>query len=189
MTTIDRLTSRLSRRLAVRGAGAAGLGTVLGWRAGAVAAQDATPASDGTCTGDPSVGSTTSVVGPEGAEIARITVDDLVDPFQDYNPNSPPQAGQRFVVAHVTVEVTGPRALRVDPYHLLMQDAEGFVYQPASLSLPDTTTETLFEGADVESGSSAEGLLAYSVIRGAQVTRLFYQPQSDRLLLVADLRG
>ncbi len=189
MSVSDRFSTRLNRRLAVRGAGVAGLGAALGWRAESGLAQDATPATGGACAGDPRVGDTISVVGPEGSEIAQVTTTDFVDPFQDYSPNSPPQAGQRFVVAQVSVEVTGPRPMRVDPSAFFLQDAEGFVYRPTSITLPDDTTETPFEGADVESGASAEGLIAFSVIRSAELVRLFHQPESARLLLLADLRS
>ena len=189
MTVGHRCSTLVNRRVVVRGAGAAGLGSALGWRAHDALAQDATPAAGGACAGDPSIGGTVSIVGPEGSEIAQVTTTDFVDPFQDYSPNSPPQAGQRFVAAQVTFEVTGPRPMRVEPSALLLQDAEGFVYRPTSISLPDDTTDTPFEGADVESGARVEGLIGFSVIRSAELVRLFHQPSSERLLLLADLRN
>ncbi len=189
MAMVNRFSARVNRRVAVRGAGVAGLGAALGWRADATLAQDATPVAGGACGGDPAAGDTVAVVGPEGSEIAQVTVTDVVDPFEAYNPNSGPTAGHRFVVAQVRFEVTGPRPMRVEPSTLFVQDTEGFVYRPTSISLPDDTTETPFEGADVESGASAEGLIAFSVIRSAEIVRLFHQPGSDRLLLLADLRG
>jgi len=193
MRNLDTITARISRRLALRGAGAIGLGAALGVPARATARQGtpaATPAAGGNsvCAGDPGVGDAVSVVGPEGTEIAVVTVTEQRDPFDDYNPNAPPQAGQRFAVVGMRVEVTGPRPFRVDPFQLFVQDAEGFVYQPASISLPDENSGTLLQGEELATGGQIEGLVGFSVLRGAELVRLFFQPQGDRLLLLADLR-
>ena len=185
---------RLSRRLALRGFGALGLGTAgaaLGWRsrrAGAQGDEDATPAADG-CAADPRVGDTVSVVGPEGTELIQVTVSELRDRFEDYDPRYPPQPGHRVTVVQVEVEVTGTRPFTVAPSAFFIQDSEGFTYQPYSITLPAETTDVLLTQTELASESNIAGLLAFQVVRDAGLDRLFYEPASGRLLLVADLRG
>ena len=79
----------------------------------------------------PTIGDPVPVVGPEGTEVAVITVDDLSDPFEDYDPGSPPERGSHFVLVTMTVENTGSRPLSFDPNAVALQDADGFVYSPS----------------------------------------------------------
>jgi hypothetical protein len=183
---------RLSRRLAVRGFGAIGLGTAglaLGWRGRPASAQDdeATPVAGG-CLDDPGVGDTVSVVGPEGEEVVQVTVAELRDRFQDYDPRYPPEPGRRFVVVQIDVEVTGPRPFTVVPGAFFLQDSDGFTYPPFGITLPAETTDVLLTQSDLATESQISGILAFQVLRDVALARLFYAPTSGRLLMVADLR-
>jgi Domain of unknown function (DUF4352) len=181
----------LSRRLALRGFGAVGVGAAgaaLARRGPAAAQDDGTPAADG-CAADPRVGDAVSVVGPEGSEVVQVTASELLDRFEDYDPRYPPQPGHRFTVIRIEVEVTGPRPFTVVPGAFFLQDADGFTYTPIGITLPAETTQVLLAQSDLASESNIGGLIAFQVVRDVGLARLFYSPASGRLLMVADLRG
>lgn len=181
--------SRINRRTALRGAGAVGAGSLLAWTHAGASAQDATPAAGGACGNDPRAGDAVSVIGPEGAETASITVTDVVDPFDAYDPNYAPQPGFRYVAVAIEAAVTGPRPVDVYGYFFVVQDAEGFVFRNASAQLAEDSAETLFADASLAPGTSGAGLLIFAVLRTASVARLFFQPDAERLILAADLRS
>jgi hypothetical protein len=180
------LVQRISRRFALRGLGAAGVGTALAWRGRSAGAQDGTP--EPACAGDPAVGDTVAVIGPDGEPVIDLTVTELIDPFEDYDPRGAPARGQRYVVLQVDIEAVGPRPFALDPYAFVLQDADGFVGRPIGLSLPAETTLVPLAGATLESGAIAKGFLAFAAFQGITVDRLFFAPASDRLILAADLR-
>jgi Domain of unknown function (DUF4352) len=178
---------RVDRRLALRGAGLAGLGVALGWR-GRVAAQDGTPVAAGGC-GDPVVGGSFSVKGPDGAEVAVFEVTELGDPFQDYATGYDPQPGQRYAVVSVGVEATGPRPYSLNAYNFLLHDVDGYLYRPVGITLVEDSTDVFLQNLEMASGTRTEGLVGFAVPRDAELVRLFYQPDGEQLLLLADLRG
>ena len=184
---------RLTRRQAVRGVGAIGAGSLLVTvhpRALAQDTDDATPGANGAaCVVDPGVGDTVSLVGPEGTELATMSARAVQDPFDGYNSNYAPAAGYRYVAIDLAVTITGSRPVSVRAYDFFVQDAEGFIYRQANVQLLDDATEALFVDGEFTTDTGSEGLVSFAVLRGAQVTRLFYQPSGDRLILVADLRG
>ena len=180
--------SRINRRTALRGAGAVGAGSLLAWTQGGASAQNGTPTAGGAC-GDPRSGDIVSVIGPEGTETATITVTDVLDPFEAYDPNYAPQPGFRYVAVAIEAEVTGPRPVDVYGYFFFVQDAEGFVFRNATAQLAADSDDTVFADASLAPGSSGAGLLTFAVLRTASVARLFFQPDAERLILAADLRS
>lgn len=183
------IVERVSRRLAVRGLGAAGFGAALGLmaRPAPVDGQDATPPAGG-CPADPGIGDAVSVVGPDGADLVTVTASELIDPFEEYDPSGSPARGQRFVVVRVDAEAISPRPFDLDPNAFYLQDADGFLARPVGLRLAADVTITPLERAALEAGAVARGFIAYSVLGGVELHRLFYAPASDRLVLIADLR-
>jgi hypothetical protein len=182
------IVERISRRMAVRGLGAAGLGAALGVAVRPAVAQDATPSAE-ACPGDPHAGDTVPVIGPDGAVILTLTVTEVIDPFEEYDPTAPPARGQRFVVVRIDAEGIGPRPFDLDPNAFYLQDADGFLARPIGLRLGPEVTLTPLARIALEDGAVAKGFLAYAVLGGVRLDRLFFAPASDRLVLVADLRG
>jgi hypothetical protein len=183
------VVQRISRRIALRGVGATGLGAALAWRTRPVAGQDGTPeAGAGGCPGDTQVGDIVSVIGPDGAPLIDLTVTELIDPFEDYDPRGAPTRGQRFVMAQIDVEAVAPRPFQLDAYAFALQDSDGFLARPIGLTLPADTTLVPLASATLESGAIAKGFVAFSALQGVQLHRLFFVPAADRLILAADLR-
>ncbi len=138
--------------------------------------------------GRPALGATVTIIGPDGGEIAQITTQELVDPFQHYNPNSPPERGSRYVLLTVTVSNTGSRPLEVDPNAFALIDTDGFIYDRSSLNLPSDAPITLLEYQnDLAPGAEVSGTIGFQVLNSATLTTVAYIPQSDRLITLADL--
>lgn len=156
---------------------------VLALLAGAVPA----PAQD---LADPTVGTAVPFVGPEGDEQARLTVAEVVDPFDGYDDFSAPDRGTRYVMVRFDIENAGARPLQLDPSAFAVQDADGFLAFPESISLlPEVAERTPLLGYDeIAAGGAVSGSLVFQVFNGVDPIRIVYQPSRDRLLILADLR-
>lgn len=157
---------------------------VLALLAGAMPA----PAQD---LADPVVGAAVPFIGPEGDELARFTVAEIVDPFDGYDASYPPDRGTHYVMVRFDIENAGVRPLPIDPSTFSVQDADGFLAFPESITLlPDAEAQSPQLGyGEVEPGGALTGSLVFQVFNGSDPIRIFYQPARDRLLVLADLRG
>lgn len=156
---------------------------VLALLAGAVPA----PAQD---LADPVVGAAVSFIGPEGDVLARLAVAEIVDPFDGYGDFSAPDRGTHYVMVRFEIENTSARPLQVDPSAFAIQDAEGFLAFPESVSLlPEVEEQTPQLGYDeIAAGGALSGSLVFQVFNGSDPIRIIYQPSRDRLVVLADLR-
>ena len=131
------------------------------------------------------VGATTPFVGPEGDEIGQVTVNQIIDPFQDYDPSTPPQRGNRYVLIDVTIANTGTRSLRADSGQFLLVDREGFVASPTYVALADPSL-TEFPYGDLPSGALQSGVIGFQTLVGTEVAAVIFAPTSERHLVVAE---
>lgn len=152
----------------------------------AASAQQATPAATGGA--DPKPGSAVSFISVEGAEVGKITVNKMTDPFTGYRPNSPPARGNRFLLLSVTVENTGANPWTFDPGAIFIQDIDGFVTRASGVDLGDPPVEPGFTYQEIPPATTVSGAVGYMLLQGVQPARAFFQPAGDRLILLADLR-
>jgi Domain of unknown function (DUF4352) len=155
-------------------------------------AQDATPSAGGgmNAVGDPLVGTAVPYIGSDGNEIAKITVDEVIDPFEEYDPSFSPERGSRLVGVIVTVENTGTRPHEVNPFDFLIQDDQGFLYGDTFVALTEEAEAEYpeLESDDLADGDSVTGFLAFEVLADTSLVQIFYSPESDRLITLADIR-
>jgi hypothetical protein len=153
----------------------------------AASAQTASPVAVAGTPG-PAIGQAVHYIGSDGAEIGIVTLVSYTEPFEMYNPSSPPDHGFHYVLAQVSIQNTGPRVLRVDPgaFHLL--DAQGFVTDPRSINrgdqkdaLPDLQSQ------DLNSGDTISGVVGFEALNGVPLTELVFTPDTDRMITVATL--
>src|SRR5688572_22396063 len=109
------------RRLTALSAALLALAIGLGWLAPAAAQDDAG-------TGQPTVGTEVEYTDEEGVQ-GLITVSEVADPFEDFDPNYPPEAGFRFVMLTVAFENTGQVPFAADPFAVRVMDTDGFAWQ------------------------------------------------------------
>lgn len=148
----------------------------------AVKAQEAVPGAD------PSLGAAVPYIGPEGDELATVTITDLVDPFSDYDPNSSPERGNHYVLLNLTIDNTGQRPLQVDPGAVVLQDTDGFLYSSGFVSRAGDAEDTSLQFQELPAGASVKGDLAFTVFNNVELVRVLFRPESDRLIVLADLR-
>jgi hypothetical protein len=138
-------------------------------------------------TDPPAVGTTVAFLGVEGTEAGQITIEDVVDPFANYDPSSPPQRGSHYVLVTVTLANTGTRPLDVDPGDLYLVDADGFVVGDANIRRPDNATPPDFDRAELAPGAETTGVIGYQVLNGTTPAAVVYLPDNDRLITAAVL--
>jgi hypothetical protein len=92
-------------------------------------------------TAEPRLGDAVPYFGPEGEEAAAIVVEELIDPFRSYDPNSPPERGTHFVLLRLAIENTGGRTLPIDPSAVALQDTLGFLVYPQYVNRGPEATE------------------------------------------------
>ncbi|MER3439287.1 MAG: hypothetical protein C4346_17815, partial [Chloroflexota bacterium] len=102
----------------------------------------------------PAQGTPVRVRGNDGSDVAGVTVDTVTDPFTDYDPGSPPQRGNHYVLATLTITNTGVRPLEVNPSAYYLADADGFLMRSTSVyrdtsQLPDLQYGELAPGDSV----------------------------------------
>ena len=157
----------------------------------AASAQDATPAAGGegyNALGDPLVGTEVQYLDDDGDEIAVVTVLDVSDPFDDFSQFFTPEEDARYVAVEVEVRSTGDE-VEVTPYGFRLQTADGFAYTPGFVSRPEGREDPPeLESIEVEEGDETSGIIFYAVPEDAELVRILWQPESERLLVLADLR-
>lgn len=130
----------------------------------------------------------------EGAEVARVTVTEVIDPFEDWAEYYDPAVDERYVVVATQIENTGERPFEFATFDFQLLDSLGRLYSggyfersPESLvALPE------LEVASMLPGETAVGGLKFTIPVDSQLTQLvytFYGDGGQQLYLVADLTG
>lgn len=158
----------------------------------ALAQDDATPAADSsgamtTGGGDPAAGDEVQYVDEDGDEIAIASVTNVTDNFDDFDEFFTPDEGTRYIAFEIGVRSTGDE-LEVNPYDFSLLTSDGFLYSTAFVSREDDATPPELEDTEVEEGDAISGLIFFSVPEDAELDRLVWQPETGRLLILADLR-
>jgi Domain of unknown function (DUF4352) len=149
-------------------------------------AQDATP------TADSGGGLVATLLAPvtfknvEGAEVLKLTVTKITDPFSGYNPSSPPPRGSRFLLLGVTVENVGANPFTFDPSRIFIQDGDAFVVYPSGVDLGPELAEPAITYQDIPPATTITGVIGYVLVKGVAPIRAFFAPSGDRLLLLAE---
>lgn len=149
------------------------------------------PAQAQTGAAAPSIGTAVPFIGTEGGTLAQITVEAVEDPFQDYDPNTSPRRAHHFVLLTISVENTGNRPFSFDPNAVAIQDDEGFLARPLYLPRTEESMAALpdYPAGEIPPGDTSSGVLAFEVLNGTALLNVVYQPDADRLVVLADLSG
>jgi hypothetical protein len=123
----------------------------------------------------------------EGAE-GIVTVADAEDPFEDFAEGYEPAEDARFVLLTVAFESTGDQPFDADPYDLLLRDSDGFLWAWSSVPRADDTVPEL-QSQTLSAGNRVSGVVGFQVPEDAELAQLFWQPESGRLVLLADFRA
>src|SRR5215217_292228 len=137
----------------------------------------------------PALGDTVSIVDSEGGT-GSVTVSEVVDPFEDVEPGQTPTEGGRFVMVTLVYENTSDGRFFVEPYGLLLRDADGNLWSATSVSrleeselVPDITSTQLAPG------DRLSGAVVFVVPEGVGLAGIYTSPVSGQLLQLANLES
>jgi hypothetical protein len=157
-------------------------------------AQDATPAAapaGGGSAVDPAIGETVTYVDVSGNPIAHVTVENVERNWQGFDEFYEPDPGVEYVAFTITVESVITRgSVEVSDFDFSMQDASGFLWSTAFVqAAPGTDPAPLEDDLALVTGDSATFLVVFEVLQDQPLAHLFWQPDSGRLLTIANLEG
>jgi hypothetical protein len=133
------------------------------------------------------IGSPVPVTNETGDVIGSVTVADVIDPFTDTNPNYPADPGQRYVVVRAIFDADAGTRFDIAPWALVIQDQNGTLWDPTSLTLPDDALIPQLTSQTLAPDSRVSGLVGFQLPDGVAPARVYYQPVSSRLVLLAEL--
>jgi hypothetical protein len=154
-------------------------------------AQDADPGVPMTNVANPAVGDTVSYISESGSEIARLTVTEVVLNWTEFSEYYVPSPGYQYVAIVVDITGYGSRGttiVRADDFRL--QDVDGFFYTRSWADAAENATLIPAESEiGVVPGDTESLVLVYEVLTGVELSHLFWQPDYERLLTLANLDG
>jgi hypothetical protein len=175
---------RLLMIVALLGALVAG-GTLAG--VAGTAAHDGTPHASQS-NGDSAAGDPVTFVNEQGDEVAQITVEEIIDPFDDYEEGYEPERGARYAAVRFTIEATGEDPVPVSSSNFSLQDSQGFWLGTTTVTrtAEQESEAPPLEDTELAPGDSASGLLTFIVFEENAVDQIIWQPTGDRLITLAD---
>jgi hypothetical protein len=143
-----------------------------------VAAQDPSP---------PAIGSAVTFVDAEGVERGVITIEELADPFEEFNPGSPPAEGMRYVLLTMSFDATTDQTFDADPQDVVVRDASGILYYRGSVPRPPEVLVPELQSQSLAPGNRISGVIGYVLPADAAIDDILYQPETYRFVPLADL--
>jgi hypothetical protein len=116
------------------------------------------------------VGDTVSVTDSEGNDIAQVTVENIVDPFDDMEQS--PKRGLRFISVELTIENTGKDTLTVTPGNIGVVDDKGVIYVGVDVDRTDTVDP--LAATDLKAGKSVSGGLAVGFPKDGEIAQIIW---------------
>ena len=137
----------------------------------------------------PALGEPVSIVDSEGGS-GSVTVSEVVDPFEDVDPSQTPPEGGRFVMVTLVYENTSDDRFFVEPYGLLLRDANGNLWSATSVTrLEETELVPDITSAQLAPGDRLSGAVVFVVPEGVGLAGIYTSPVSGQLLQLADLEN
>ncbi len=165
------------------------LAVLLGGGLGPVAAAQPDQATPAANRARPALGDQVSYISESGTEIGQLKVVEMGRPWDEFGEYFAPDSGTEYAAFVIEVTHLGSRGdliVRADDFRL--QDVDGFLYSRAWV---DATGGAELMPSDPEigiaPGETAEIVVVYQVLSGVELTTLFWQPDYQRLITLADL--
>lgn len=173
-----------------------------------VAAQDASPsggpdaspsaapvlppgASEPPITGPagPRIGDTVGYMSEAGRPLGAVVVDAVDPAFDEFSEFFSADPDSAYVAVQYTFSNPGDRNLEVSTFRLSLETAGGFLWGSAYMSRPDDVDVPDLESQfNLDPGETETGLVFFQVPLDSELVRLWWTPDSGRLLELADLR-
>ncbi|MDQ2682637.1 MAG: DUF4352 domain-containing protein, partial [Chloroflexota bacterium] len=116
------------------------------------------------------VGDTVTINDVDGNEIGLVTLEDLVDPFEDFDQD--PERGLRFISLELTIENTGDDPITITPQNIGIVDDGGLIYVDVSVNRTDDIES--IEAMDLEPGEEITGGLEIGLPEESEITQIIW---------------
>jgi hypothetical protein len=134
-------------------------------------------------------GEPVSVTGPDGSPLVAVTVNTVLDPFENYSSSSAPERGYRYIAIDLTIENLSDAPLTVDTSRFAAVDSDGFLAD-STYYIADSDEEIAeFSYAPIPAGETQVGRVYFQALIGADISRVLYFSQySDnrQFVILAD---
>lgn len=147
------------------------------------------PLMRGAATPGPAVGDAVPATDAAGVVHGTATIRELSDPYTGHDPNQPPAEGMRYVLLTVAFEAAEDQTLNVDPYGIVLQDANGMLYNTAWVPRPPEDTMPDLQAQLLSPGDRVSGRVGFSVPVGAELVAVQWAPESNRFVPLATMGG
>lgn len=154
--------------------------------------QEATPAGGEPPSGNrsnPELGDPVTYITESGSEVARLELTDVVLPWNEFSEYYTPDQGSQYIAFLIDVENRGSRGsliVRADDFRL--QDVDGFFF---TRSWAEAEDDAEVNPADYEiqiaPGETGTVVIVFQVLVGVEMSHLFWQPEYERLVTIANL--
>jgi hypothetical protein len=133
------------------------------------------------------IGSPVPVTNDAGDVIGSVTIAEVTDPFTDTSPDYPAEPGQRYVVVRAIFDADAGTRFDIAPSAIVLQDQNGTLWDSTSLVLPDDAMVPQLSSQTLAPDSRVSGLIGFQLPEGVTPARIYFQPVSSRLVLLAEL--
>lgn len=157
---------------------------------GTALAQEGTPEPLTNVAGAaPAIGDEVAYISESGGEIAALRVTDVLRPWTEYDEFSEPEGGTEYIAVVVEVTHLGRRGdLVVRPFDFRIQDQDGFLITEAwAEGAPGAEVMPTDDEVVIASGDTETVVIVFQVIEDIGLANLFWMPEYDRLITLADL--
>lgn len=138
---------------------------------------------------DAGSGEAIEVLDDRGNPILSITVNEVINPWEDFSEYSKPERGFYYMALNVTVENIGDDEQEFSDFDFMVRDEFGFLYGTTFASI-DEESESAdigeLEGDDIDAGDSITGLIIFALPNEGELVDVFYAPYG-RLITIATL--
>ena len=131
-------------------------------------------------------GAPVTIIGSDGAEQATMSVDGLLETFEDYDSGSEPDRGMHYVLATITVTNTGAQDFIVDSYAFRIIDSDGFVASPTWVYRSDRDYAPDFSSTPISPGDSATGSVFFAVYDASTANIVAYNGPYTRYVILSE---
>ena len=138
-------------------------------------------------SGSVGVGEPRPVNDAAGTTLGSVTVREVTDPFADFDPNSPPPEGMRYVALDTAFEAAADQAIWAYPGSILIVGSDGVTYWPAWIPRPQPYLLQDVQSTPLSPGDHVSGFLGYVLPQDVQVDLVVYNSEGNRFLPIADL--
>lgn len=137
--------------------------------------------------GTVAVGEPRTIGDAAGVTYGSVTIREVMDPFVDHEPGSPPPEGQRYVALHAAFEAAEDQAIYATPGSVALVAADGRMFSPTWVPRPRPYLLQDVQSTPLSPGDRVSGFLGYVVPQDVQLDAVVYNPESNRYLLVVEL--